>query len=59
MHPNMGVTLDMWHTAIKDLRNTRKNEVASTADGSGGKSHLQSGKYCPILIFTCRFSVCT
>lgn len=32
MHPNVGVTLDSWLASIKDLRNTRKNEMASLVD---------------------------
>jgi len=48
MHPNVGVTLDSWSSSIKELRNTRKNEIAGTADTPGfqyGKSHSQQGDY--------------
>jgi len=46
MHPNVGVALDCWLAAIKDLRNTRKNEIANMHDITGnihgaGKSHTQ------------------
>ena len=46
MHPNVGVSLDLWQAGIKDLRNTRRNEMASMSDGAsyGSKSHAQSGK---------------
>ncbi|XP_047135937.1 uncharacterized protein LOC100202967 [Hydra vulgaris] len=46
LHLNIGLTLDQWHTAIKELRNTRKSELASISDVpseySGGKSHRES-----------------
>jgi len=46
MHPNVGVTLDSWLAAIKDLRNARKNEVANMMDTPGvqygSKSHSQA-----------------
>ena len=51
MHPNVGVTLDLWLTGIKDLRNVRKNEVANLQDlphhaqNQGTKSHLQGGTF--------------
>ena len=48
MHPNVGVTLDSWNASIKELRNTRKNEIAGTTDTPGiqyGKSHSQQGNY--------------
>merc|ERR550534_590974 len=32
MHSNVGVTLDLWLTSIKDLRNVRKNEIANLAE---------------------------
>lgn len=38
MHPNVGVTLDSWLAAIKDLRNNRKNEVPGMQYGSKGRS---------------------
>jgi len=46
MHPNVGVTLDLWLTGIKDLRYVRKSELANLAElphlqSSGTKSHLQ------------------
>ena len=49
MHPNVGVTLDLWLTGIKDLRNVRKSELANLAElphlqNSGTKSHLQEGE---------------
>lgn len=48
MHPNVGVTLDSWLASIKELRSTRKNEIATMVDTPssqyGSKSHAQSGK---------------
>lgn len=46
MHPNVGVTLDLWLTGIKDLRSVRKNELANLTElqhmhNNGTKSHLQ------------------
>lgn len=53
MHPNVGVTLDLWLTGIKDLRNVRKNELANLSEiphlhNSGTKSHLQ-GDICNLI----------
>jgi len=52
MHPNVGVTLDLWLSAIKDLRNVRKNEIANITDThglhrghGGGKSHTQTDAF--------------
>ena len=47
MHPNVGVTLDLWLAGIKELRNARKVELANINDTqnihSGSKSHTQTG----------------
>lgn len=46
LHSNVGVTLDLWLGAIKDLRGARKNELANMSDTNSGysKSHTQNGK---------------
>ncbi|XP_057294187.1 uncharacterized protein LOC130622705 [Hydractinia symbiolongicarpus] len=44
LHSNVGVTLDLWLGAIKDLRGARKNELANMSDTNSGysKSHTQN-----------------
>ena len=58
MHPNVGMTLDSWLASIKELRSTRKNEIASMVDTPsaqyGSKSHSQTGE---LIIFLIRVNI--